>query len=172
MSVALVPRVWPKYVVRKERRVYLEHSFPDGDRPLRADVTVMSDTGGPSEPAAPASAAAAVTPVVLNLPMPGERREAFLTLRDRESMEVVTVIELLSPANRRPGGDGRREYRSKRESLLASATHLVELGHPHITVDRTLPPLDADGRQGLDPRSKRLFGNPASGTIFLLRPSG
>jgi hypothetical protein len=60
-------------------------------------------------------------------PMPEERREAFLTLRERETMEVVTVVELLSPANKRTRGDGRREYLSKRESILESTTHLVEL---------------------------------------------
>jgi hypothetical protein len=56
-----------------------------------------------------------------------ERREAFLTIRERESMKVVTVIEFLSPANKRRGSDGRREYLQKREQVLSSDTHLVEL---------------------------------------------
>jgi len=102
LSAALVPHVRPKYVVRKERRVYL--------------------------------------------PMPEERREAFLTLRERETMEVVTVIELLSPANKRHGGDGRREYLSKRESILGSTTHLVELdllrGGERLPTVEPLPPGD------------------------------
>ena len=42
-------------------------------------------------------------------------------------MEVVTVIEVLSPGNKRPGSDGRREYLTKRETVLLSATHLLEL---------------------------------------------
>jgi len=90
LSAALVPHVRPKYVVRKERRVYVEHTFPDDDRLVRADVAVMSDTGEFPESRAPASAGAAVSPVVLHLPMPQERREAFLTLRERETMEVFT----------------------------------------------------------------------------------
>lgn len=65
LAAALVPRIRPKYVARKERRIHVEL-------------------------------------------MPEERRESFLTLRDRQTMEVVTVIELFSPANKRPGGDGRR----------------------------------------------------------------
>jgi len=40
---------------------------------------------------------------------------------------VVTVIETLSPGNKRTGGDGRREYLRKREEVLGSDTHLVEL---------------------------------------------
>ena len=42
-------------------------------------------------------------------------------------MEVVTVLETLSPANKRPGGDGRREYLKKREEVLQSPSHLVEI---------------------------------------------
>jgi len=146
LCAALVPQVRPKYVVRKERRVYVEHSFPGDDRLVRADVAVMSDTGEFPESREPASAGAAVSPVVLHLPMPEERREAFLTLSDRETMEVVTVIELLSPANKRHGGDGRREYLSKRESILGSTTHLVELdllrGGERLPTVEPLPPGD------------------------------
>jgi hypothetical protein len=146
LSAALVPHVRPKYVVRKERRVYVEHSFPDDDHLVRADVAVMSDPREFPESGAAASVGAAPSPVVLHLPMPEERREAFLTVRERETMEVVTVIELLSPANKRPGGDGRREYLSKRESILGSTTHLVELdllrGGQRLPTVEPLPPGD------------------------------
>jgi uncharacterized protein DUF4058 len=64
---------------------------------------------------------------ILPLPLPERRREPYLTLRDRESRAVVTVIEVLSPSNKRRGGDGRREYLRKREEVLGSAAHLVEL---------------------------------------------
>jgi hypothetical protein len=57
--------------------------------------------------------------------MPEERRETFLVVRDRETLEVVTVLETLSPANKRAGGDGRREYLIKRDTVLQTATHLV-----------------------------------------------
>ena len=127
LAAALVPRIRPKYVARKERRIYVEHSYPADDRLVRADVAVISDERASVESPEPGAARAAVSPVVLHLPMPEERRESFLTLRDRQTMHVVTVIELLSPANKRPGGDGRREYLSKRESVLGSTTHLVEL---------------------------------------------
>jgi hypothetical protein len=146
LSAALVPRIRPKYVARKERRIYVEHSFPGEDRSVRADLAVMSDEAGFADTREPTSAGAAVSPVVLHLPMPEERRESFLTLRDRETMEVVTVIELLSPANKRPGGDGRREYLSKRESVLESTTHLVELdllrGGTRLPTVEPLPPGD------------------------------
>jgi len=37
------------------------------------------------------------------------------------------VIEVLSLGNKRAGSDGQREYLTKRESILQSAAHLVEL---------------------------------------------
>ncbi len=125
---ALTPSVRPTYVVRAERRVYVEHDVEPDPTLVRPDVAVLrrsekrrgrTNAGGTST-ASPAS-------VELTLPMPEEHREAFLVVRLRQTMEIVTVIEVLSPTNKRAGSDGRREYLAKRESILKSATHLVEL---------------------------------------------
>ena len=40
---------------------------------------------------------------------------------------LVTAIELLSPANKRPGADGAEAYEKKRQELFASTAHLLEL---------------------------------------------
>ena len=40
--------------------------------------------------------------------------------------KVVTVLELLSPANKSPG-EGRRLYEEKRLQVLGTRTHLVEV---------------------------------------------
>jgi len=123
---ALTPKVRPGYVVRVEERIYVEHHPGDHSDPIRSDLALLQN-----ESASPlrgnASAVAIATPVVLNLPIPQRQREAFLTLRARHNMEVIAVIELLSPGNKRNGSDGRREYLNKRESVLHSAAHLVEL---------------------------------------------
>jgi hypothetical protein len=47
------------------------------------------------------SIATAISPVECVLPMPEERRETYLAIRQRETMEVVTIIQTLSPANKR-----------------------------------------------------------------------
>jgi hypothetical protein len=52
--------------------------------------------------------------------------EPFIEIRDRETREVITVIELLSPTNKTPGSD-REQYIGKRKAILSSNTHLIEI---------------------------------------------
>ena len=56
--------------------------------------------------------------------MPIEVTERYLEIR--AGQEVVCVVEVLSPKNKRVG-EGRKAYESKRQRILASATHLVEI---------------------------------------------
>jgi hypothetical protein len=71
-------------------------------------------------------------------------RHAFLEIRDRGNRQLVTVLELLSPSNKHPGPD-REQYLAKRQQLLASSVHLVELdllrGGPRLPMEH-LPPCD------------------------------
>jgi hypothetical protein len=50
----------------------------------------------------------------------------FLEVRDRLGRELITLLELLSPANKR-GGPDREQYVAKREQLLTGAAHFVEI---------------------------------------------
>jgi hypothetical protein len=145
MRESLWPRVLPRYVVRVEERVYVERP-PEDPRVIIPDVTMLAHEGG-EVPAADAVAPApviTVAPVVLTLPMPERKRQAFLTVRERETTAVVTVIEVLSPDNKRAGSDGRREYLRKREAVLESDAHLVELdllrGGARLPTVEPLPP--------------------------------
>lgn len=71
-------------------------------------------------------------------------KQAFLEIRDRRNRRIVTVVELLSPANKTPGAD-RDAYLGKRGEILAGQTHLVEIDlrrggkRPHPP---ELPPCD------------------------------
>jgi Protein of unknown function (DUF4058) len=55
-----------------------------------------------------------------------EERESFLGVFDREGRQLVTVVELLSPTNKRPG-DNRERYLAKRAEVTNSPAHLVEI---------------------------------------------
>lgn len=89
----------------------------------RPDAFVSREAGG----AAVATAAGIVPPAYARLPHAVDiLREPFLLIRDGASREVVTVIEVLSPTNKKPGPD-RSLYLAKRRRYLAGATNLVEI---------------------------------------------
>lgn len=148
IRASLTPNVIPRYVVRVEERVYLEHLSDERAEHIRPDVTIVEREGGaaPLEDGVATATAVAVEPVVIPLSMPERVQEAFLTIRERESMEVITVIEVLSPTNKRLGSNGQREYLEKRDAVLLSAAHLVELdllrGGERLPMAKPLPPAD------------------------------
>jgi hypothetical protein len=61
----------------------------------------------------------------VQIPVAEEIQQSFLEVRDAATKEVVTAIELLSPANKR--GEGRQKYETKRQAILESRTHLIEI---------------------------------------------
>ena len=62
----------------------------------------------------------------MRLPVHDVEQLAFVEIRDRRSRELVTVIEVLSPFNKRPGSS-RDQYLAKRQELLDSTANLVEI---------------------------------------------
>lgn len=128
ISEALAPGVEPRYIVRVERRIYVEHGLEDNDQVRWADVSVLwSGTDASVATVSSAAAATSLVPVECLLLGPQERRETYLVIREVPSMEIVTVIETLSPSNKRASSDGREQYLAKRQEILQSRTNLVEL---------------------------------------------
>jgi hypothetical protein len=122
----LMPQLLPKYAAQIEERVYVEHTEPVPVRQMfRPDVVIHTESE--NEARTPSARAAVAESVILTLPMPTEQRERYIAIVSLPNRELVTVIELLSPANKRVGADGRREYLRKREQTLQSAVHLVEI---------------------------------------------
>ena len=115
----------PNYLVKIEVRLYV-HELSEEERRFvgRADVAV---TDSPAATSPPTAASGVLTaPMQLLLPAVEVQRESSLEIHDRRDRRVVTVIELLSPANKTPGPD-HNAYVGKRRSLLATRTHLVEI---------------------------------------------
>ena len=141
----LWPYLRPHYVIRVEERVYIERQ-PAGHRVIIPDVTVLEteDSAASVMETAGSTPVMTTTPVILTLPMPERKREAFLTVRERQSMAVIAVIEVLSLDNKRSGSDGRHEYLHKREAILESDVHLIELdllrGGVRLPTVEELPP--------------------------------
>jgi len=123
----LQPYLRPRYHARIGERVYiLEHPHL-----FYPDVTIIRQPLTVREPAPVYAATAEAETEVVDLPVlvtlpPVEHREPYLEIVHAAGGEVVTVIEVLSPANKAPG-EGHRLYRSKQQELLDTPIHLVEI---------------------------------------------
>ncbi|MEL7067664.1 MAG: DUF4058 family protein [Cyanobacteria bacterium J06581_3] len=119
----LNPQLQPKYRAAVETRVYIDKTvvgIPDA-------TVAKQDTEGTNVQIGSSTSVATVTkPERVVLPMPYEVTERYLEIRNVSNKQVTTVIELLSPANKRQG-EGRRKYLEKRQTVLESATHFIEI---------------------------------------------
>jgi Protein of unknown function (DUF4058) len=120
----LIDHLNEKYRVEIEKRTY----FSSDDESLLVgipDVAVV--TGRVTESASgTATLSLSVQPQKVTVPIAEEVNERYLEIREVATGTVVTVIEVLSPKNKR-SGEGRLAYERKRNQVLASATHLVEI---------------------------------------------
>jgi Protein of unknown function (DUF4058) len=141
LTEAIASRTAPRYVVRTEESVYVERGDDSRELVGVADVAVKSgESVAPSGPATPTLTGPVTGTVRLGAI---RRRHLWLTVRDRATREVVTVIEVLSPSNKR--GEDRGQYLRKRRRILRSAAHLVEIdllrGGPRMPM-ANVPPSD------------------------------
>ena len=113
----------PRYVARVEERLYLTNDYdPEHDFQRVPDVRV--NLARPAAPP-PSGGPAIAEPVLVRLAEPV--REARVEVREVGTHEVVTVIEVLSHANKAPGTAGRRSFLQKRDEVLASPANWVEI---------------------------------------------
>ena len=118
---ALNEQIAPQYVASIEERIY---TTVEDDNLLVGVVDIAAYSGTGAQPERTATATA--IPVPVQVPMPQQVTERYLEIRPPRSREVISVIELLSPKNKR-SGEGREKYLRKRQAVLASATNLVEI---------------------------------------------
>ncbi|MGH2538145.1 MAG: DUF4058 family protein, partial [Candidatus Promineifilaceae bacterium] len=106
---SLSPRLAPRYFVGLERRTYL--LTPDDIVFVRRpDVAVVAP--GAAAVSAPTRPAAAGV-IEVDVPLADEVSEYYLEIHEVISGRVVTILELLSPANKLHER-GREEYERKR----------------------------------------------------------
>ncbi len=74
-----------------------------------------------------ATAVIAPAPLIGRVPMEVPTRYQRIEIRTAGDEILVTVIEILSPVNKRPGNDGADAYDRKRREILRSDAHLVEI---------------------------------------------
>lgn len=116
----LNPSLVPKYRAAVEKRVYLDAllvGIPDAS---------VFEQKLKNEPNSVATTEVLNKPIRVKLPLTEEITERYLEIREVKTGRVITVIEILSPKNKRVG-EGRDKYLTKRQKVLNSATHLVEI---------------------------------------------
>lgn len=119
------PSIRPKYRVAIEKRIYLS-DVKDSDLVGIPDVTVYSQPKAATTTPSKVTITSPYEPITVTVPIPEETREGYLEIREVGTGKVITVIEIISPKNKR-AGVGRETYESKRSQVLASTTHLVEI---------------------------------------------
>jgi hypothetical protein len=137
-----LPETYDARIEESVRLVTVESERAVG---ARGDVTITRDMTLP-RPSSGAPGTVTLEPIVAVLPKPvvEEVREIRIQILRLPEREVVTVIELLSPANK--AGTGRQEYLLKRAELSAHQVNLVELdllvGGQRVPTPEPLPPGD------------------------------
>jgi hypothetical protein len=120
----LSPLVRPRFFVAAEESVTIVSPDDPTWRLVRPDIVITEralvsagrhDTGRISQPR------------LLERPQPLEVRTRWLTVRDVQERRVVATIELLSPANKVVGSRGYNDFVSKREQVMQSSVHWLEI---------------------------------------------
>jgi hypothetical protein len=145
ISVQLMPRVAPKYVALLAKRYVLDRSLGIYDapskQPIYPDVHVVKP-GRSTSRTPTGEPALALTEPAAELPNIEEVPQVAVEIRDVAQRRLVTLIEILSPANKY--GEGSREYEDRRLELLKTKTHILEIdlvrGGRRIQLAGELPP--------------------------------
>jgi hypothetical protein len=122
----LIPRLRPKYYARtmpyfvtgsssQDIMISQREIYPDVGVTLKETATTWDIT----------RTAIAPTPIQLQTAVSTQIPHVVVEIFVKASGELVTVIEILSPANKR--GKGYDEYLEKRNRLLKSNIHLIEI---------------------------------------------
>jgi hypothetical protein len=134
IAIVIALALRPKYQVAIEKRTYLSSS-DDSVLVGIPDTTIFTRQSGlrSAQPNSPIDSgqsrvtfATSNNPIQVMVPLPEEVRESYLEIREGKTGTVIAVVELLSPKNKR-AAEGRIAYTRKRQQVLASITHLIEI---------------------------------------------
>jgi hypothetical protein len=110
---------------RVQERVFIDNP-PVGERDVYPDIRVVERGRGPAAVATPRGEVAVAQPLIVHLDNEPVT-ETFIEIIDIGSgRRVVTVIEVLSPTNKRPG-PGQDLYLKKQAEVIEGRVSLVEI---------------------------------------------
>ncbi|HEX6387243.1 MAG TPA: DUF4058 family protein [Anaerolineae bacterium] len=127
MSDQLADAVAPHFFVEIEQRVYIvTPNDPESRQQIVPDLYAVLERQG-EESVSAVAPGAIVTPTLVEPLYELEIRDRYIEIRDTESREVVTTLELLSPFNKTPGHVGYKAFQRKRQQVMASNVHWIEI---------------------------------------------
>ncbi|MBN1283793.1 MAG: DUF4058 family protein [Anaerolineae bacterium] len=108
---------------------------------FRPDVAVIES---PRIPVIPGGASIAAAPLETRTLLKEEMKVTAVRVLRRPEDRLVAVIEILSPINKRKGNSAHGEYVEKREMLLDTPVHLLEIDllrkGERVPMESALPP--------------------------------
>ncbi|MBN1286217.1 MAG: DUF4058 family protein [Anaerolineae bacterium] len=125
----LQPLLRPRYVAHFEPQIeigVIDVSDAGGERVV-PDVAVMETQSTPVSYAATQTVAPAPLRIAAEVWDVEEMKHVAVHIKHVPDLRLVTVIEMLSPINKRPGNEAFEAYRRKRARLVQSRVHLLEL---------------------------------------------
>jgi uncharacterized protein DUF4058 len=124
---SLNARLRPKYVARVETRVYISDDEDPGREVMIPDIQLETGAKRAQRTATRSQTTAIAEAITFAMLMDEEIQEAYLAVKETKSDMVVTVIEVLSPTNKVKNSKGRKSFLDKRQEVLASDVHWVEI---------------------------------------------
>jgi hypothetical protein len=128
------------YDVRFNERVNLVQLDANTIKVVYPDLAILEQTRSKGQPIHH-EGTLLLEPVTLPHVALEEVRETFIEIHHRRDRTLVTVLELLSPANKH--GNGAFEYGLKRIEILRQRVHLVEvdllIGGERVSMAKPLP---------------------------------
>ena len=135
----LAPKTGDRYQVGSEVLLFIHEPPAERRSFARADDAVLIAGGGAA--AGTAMLAAPTTRMRVGDAVDVERH-AYVEIRDARRRRVVTVIEVLSPSNKRRPED-RRVYEHKRDTLLRNGVSVLQVdllrGGPRLLPEEATP---------------------------------
>src|SRR5438105_4192448 len=143
IAARLNPLIRPRYFARLVEYVAYETVEPSATRRVQPDLSVWQRRPAGGEGAV---AVAVVSPPPVESLVPWELPTRLLRVEIHETAhrQLVGVIEILSPVNKRPGHEAQAEYLRKRRELLRTFVHYLEIdllrGGERPPLERPVPP--------------------------------
>jgi Protein of unknown function (DUF4058) len=128
IRASLTRQLRPRYFTQVQERVYISTEDDPGRIIMIPVIQVFSPNQG-RQPRIPAGGDGVelAEPIVVETLLEETIREPYLEILNVENHKDVTVIEVLSPDNKVSRSQGLESFRLKRETIIKSRSHWVEI---------------------------------------------